>query len=115
MYPVYTPPLFQITENYVLCINMYADDTQVYLSFSIDKDVAVEKLEDCLKEIRAWMCNNHLKLNDTKTEFLLIGYKNYKKQVDSVAHVTIGESCVDLLNACSALGLEITVLFLTMS
>ena len=105
MYPVYTSPLFQIAEKYGLSIHMYADDTQVYLSFSIDdKDVALEKLEDCLKEIRAWMFNNHLKLNDTKTEFLVIGNKNYRKQLDSVAHVKIGESCVDPVNSAKNIG-----------
>ena len=45
------------------------------------------------------MFNNHLKLNDTKTEFLVIGNKNYRKPLDSVAHVKIGESCVDPVNS----------------
>ena len=61
---------------YGISIHMYADDTKIYLSFSIDdKDVVLEKLEDCLKEIRTWVFNNHSKLNDTKSEFLVIGNK----------------------------------------
>ena len=37
---------------------------------------AILKMEECLAEIRAWMCENLLKLNDSKTEFMVIGKTN---------------------------------------
>ena len=67
MYPVYTS-LFDIVEKYGFSIHMYADDTQVYLSFKVsEENVALEKLEGCISDFRNWMFGNHLKLNDTKT------------------------------------------------
>ena len=32
----------------------------------------VRNMEDCIRDIRFWMLNNDLKLNDDKTEFLII-------------------------------------------
>ena len=53
---------------------MYADDTQLYLKFKAQEyNWAILKMEECLVEIRAWMSENLLKLNDSKTEFMVIG------------------------------------------
>ena len=72
MYPMYTSPLFQIADNHGVLLHMYADDTQLYLSFSVnDSAQAMEKLQNCIADIRKWMRDSHL--NDTKTEFLVIG------------------------------------------
>ena len=54
---------------------MYADDTQIYVEFDLNKesyDTAKAKLEACIADIRVWMRNNKLKLNDDKTEFVVI-------------------------------------------
>ena len=47
-----------------------ANDTQLYLSFRPDSTSSQETLiaqEDCIADIRAWMVNHQLKLNDNKT------------------------------------------------
>ena len=58
-------------------VHCYADDTQVYISFcpndSLDQLNAAELLESCIDDIRAWMLHDDLKLNDEKTELLIIG------------------------------------------
>ena len=55
----------------------YADDTQLYLSFnpntSSSQSEVIKGMELCRKAIRAWMITDKLKLNDDKTEFLIIG------------------------------------------
>ncbi len=52
---------------------MYADDTQFYMSFNIEeKQAMLTKMEDYIAEVRQWMAENILKLNDTKIEFLAI-------------------------------------------
>ena len=54
-------------------------DSQVYISFSpndrAEQLAVVRNMEDCcIRDIRFWMLrNNDLKLNDGKTEFLIIG------------------------------------------
>ena len=56
-------------------IHSYADDTQLYMSFKPihDADQTIARIESCICEIREWMTENFLKLNDDKTEFILIG------------------------------------------
>ena len=57
----------------------YADDTGIYLAFNpnddSDQDAAIAAMEACLCDIRSWMINDKLMVNDTKTEFMLIGTK----------------------------------------
>ena len=52
--------------------HLYADDTQVYLSFKSTGDFLCErtKVEACLKDINSWMLSNNLKLNNGKTKLL---------------------------------------------
>ena len=60
-------------------IHCYADDSQLYLSFNPDngddQPLAVQAMENCLIDIRKWAKSNYLKLNDDKTEFVIIGTK----------------------------------------
>ncbi|KAF7246012.1 Macrophage mannose receptor 1 [Varanus komodoensis] len=53
--------------------HQYADDTQLYLSFSTNPGEAVAVLNQCLAEVMGWMRANKLKLNPDKMEVLLVG------------------------------------------
>ena len=39
-----------------------------------DEDELRHCVEECILNIRRWMRENHRKLNDLKTEFIIIGY-----------------------------------------
>ena len=50
---------------------MFADDTQLNHSDSVSNyDQMLLSLQDCVSEIKSWMSQNRLKLNDDKTEAL---------------------------------------------
>ena len=72
-------PLGDNVKKYGLCYHFYADDSQLYISILpksvVDEKVAFSRIESCVEEIRSWMDLNKLKLNDGKTEFLLLGRK----------------------------------------
>ncbi len=55
----------------------YADDTLLYLSFQPDSAMSeadvVNALQRSIKDIRTWMIVDKLKLNDEKTELIVIG------------------------------------------
>ena len=55
---------------------LYADDTQVYLNFNVtntnDQKMAQKKIEACVEEIRIWMIQHKLMMNDSQTEFIVI-------------------------------------------
>jgi len=74
---------------------MYADDTQLYLPFvHAEYQSAVVQMQNCLCEMRRWMENNHLKLNDSKTEYMVIGSKFLVNKIDSPLTIQIGEETV---------------------
>ena len=76
LYLLYTAPLADLFRHHNLQFHLYADDTQLYVSFSTNNDLelteAVERIELCLSDLDKWMSINKLKLNKEKTEFLFI-------------------------------------------
>ena len=93
-FTVYTSPVRDIILKYSLNYHVYADDTQLYITFKSSQEPAdscITTLEKCIQEIRSWMRQNFLKLNDEKTEFLLFGSRKQLSKV-SLPFITIGDS-----------------------
>ncbi|KAF7249404.1 5-hydroxytryptamine receptor 4, partial [Varanus komodoensis] len=70
-------PLGEVIRRCGLRNHQYADDTQLYLSFSTNPGEAVAVLNRCLAEVMGWMRANKLKLNLDKTEVLLVGRSGF--------------------------------------
>ena len=73
LFTIYTRSLLDVVQDYLPSVHCYADDTQLYVSFS--PAAAITAIERCIQVIRNWMHENKLLLNEAKTEFLLIGTK----------------------------------------
>ena len=77
MFVTYTLPVGDIIRKHNICFHVYADDTQLYVSFSPSipgaAQAALKRLEDCISELQNWMNSNKLKLNSDKTEFFIAG------------------------------------------
>ena len=72
---MFTTPLADIANNHGLDDHFYADDSQLYLSFKPkvhDTNDIVLRVELCVNEIKTWMIDNQLKLNDDKTELIVL-------------------------------------------
>ena len=86
LFTTYSRKLFEVIKNHLPEAHAYADDTQLYLSFSPDTATnqtdAVIAMERCMSDIRTWMLTDKLKLNDDKTEFMLIGTKQQLSKVN---------------------------------
>jgi hypothetical protein len=78
--------------------HFYADDTQLYLAFNPtvpgNEEKVVERVEACLKDVREWMLIHMLKLNDTKTEFLIIGTPQLCRTTNT-RQIQIGEAVIN--------------------
>ena len=76
LFTVYTSKLFDIVSKHLPSVHCYADDTQLYLAFSPDvqgeDEAALNAMRDCIHDLRNWMIEDRLMLNDDKTELMLI-------------------------------------------
>ena len=73
-FTIYTQPLGDIVHKHKMDYHLYADDTQLYLTFDSFKpeetSSALSSMEHCITDIKEWVLQNKLKLNGPKTEFL---------------------------------------------
>ena len=83
LFSLYTNPISSIIQSHSsINYHFYADDTQLYISLSpATFSHCVQKLKNCLNDIQNFMFTNKLKLSPDKTEFILIGSKNNRKQL----------------------------------
>ena len=73
LFILYTTPLTHLIDTYSIRHEMYADDTQlVHSDTPPNYDNLVQSLQDSVTEVKNWMAENKLKLNDDKTEALRI-------------------------------------------
>ena len=95
LYSMYASELFNVIKGHLPIAHCYADDTQLYLSFSTREDnrevEAVRKMELCVAEIRNWMSKDKLLMNDDKTEFLIIGTRQQLNKVN-ISKISIGST-----------------------
>ena len=69
-----------------------ADDTQLYLSFKCHNPaITLSKLNNCISDIRVWMIKNKLKINDSKTEFIVFRSPQAKQDLSCLS-VSVGDS-----------------------
>ena len=76
LYVLYTSPVADIMTKHNLVYHLYADDTQLYVSFKLGSDDLLSSakfsIEMSVQEINNWMILNGRKLNEEKTELLLL-------------------------------------------
>ena len=86
-------PLEHLCMKHRLLFHSHADDQQLYICFKpaipLAKEECIIQIHVCIEEIRSWMKINLLKLNDSKTEFLLIGTKHQVYLTGEIAIKTV--------------------------
>ena len=101
LFSAYASKLFEIIKLYLPNAHTFADDTQLYLYFnpdnSLDEAEAVHAMEQCIGAIRAWMQADKLKLNENKTEVMLIGTRQQLSRVN-LGTLTVGDTTVATVN-----------------
>ena len=112
--------IFLILTSHNVHFHGYADDTQLYVTFKPDgvasklrtkkqrkkqetEKSALCKLERCIEAIRNWMAINWLKLNDDKTEFIVLGSNPNLSKIKTHS-ITVGEHQIRRSNQVRNIG-----------
>ena len=89
---LYLLPLGAILRKHDIGYHIYADDTQLYISFKSKKPLdSLEKLNSCISDITVWMIKHKLKINDAKTEFIIFRSPLLRTDLSSVS-ISVGDS-----------------------
>ena len=92
---IYMLPIGSIMRHHDIYFHMYADDTQLYVSFDLSNPtVALDRMNLCISDLRIWMIRNKLKINDSKTEFLIITSSFLKQSFDDLKIIFRGSNIV---------------------
>ena len=84
--------------------HLTADDIQIYLSIK-DVTEAISSIQSCTAQIKDWRTVNKLRLNDSKTEVLLLG-PNVQRNRLFLDSLMVGDSeiCVPITGSIRNLG-----------
>ena len=73
LFIMYTQPLHTLIQQHSIKDQSFADDTQIYKSCKpIESEKTLQTMQSCITQVKSWMTDHKLKLNDDKTEALLI-------------------------------------------
>jgi len=107
LFVIFASKLFSVLEHHLPDAHAYADDTQLYISFkpdsSAEQSKALTALKNCIDDIKRWMPVDKLKLNDDKTEFIIIGTRQQLKKV-TLNTLCVGNTQVTSLSQAKDLG-----------
>ena len=61
--------------------HQYADDTQ------LEHTRAFERMKECVREVKIWLCDNGLVLNENKSEAIIMQSPNVDRELRTFIHV----------------------------
>ena len=107
LFVLYSSKLFKIIERHLPDVHTYADETQLYISFNADsraeQSAALSAMQNCTADIRKWMLQDRVRLNDDKTEFIIIGKRQQLAKVN-IDSMQVGESSITPASRVKNLG-----------
>jgi hypothetical protein len=84
LFNIYIRSIYGCVKNLGFDISGYADDHQVCKSFGTISQgmVLIYELDRCFQEIKRWMSQYYLQLNDRKAQIIVFGSTNVLKEIE---------------------------------
>ena len=108
LFIIYASDMFSVIDNHLLDSRGYADDTQLYRSLNPnsadDQAQGFQEMDKCISDLHDWMTSSKLKMNDDKTECMLIGTRQQLTKL-SINHISVGDTTVTTSQTVRNLGM----------
>ena len=105
---MYIKPLSAIIDSHSIIHRSFADDLQSYMSAPPDRiSELLHSMQSCISDVKAWATANMHKLNDDKTELMLVTSKRTKHLHNLPTSVTIGNAQIPFKQSVKNLGLTL--------
>ena len=92
-----------LLEDHGVRFQLFADDTQFYLSLGNVEDTE-RKINNVMIDVKRWMNSKQLKLNDSKTECLIVGKKHDLRRL-VIANLRVLENEFEVMSPIENLGI----------
>ena len=113
LFTMYTKPLSAIIDSHSIIHHSFADDLQLQMSAPPDRiSELLHSMQSCISDVKAWATANMLKLNDSKTELMLVTSMRSKHLHNLPTSVTIGNAQIPFKQSVKNLVLHWTVILL---
>ena len=97
LFTMYTKPLSAIIDSHSIIHHSFADDLQLQMCAPPDRiSELLHSMQSCISDVKAWATANMLKLNDSKTELMLVTSKRSKHLHNLPTSITIGNALIPL-------------------
>ena len=105
LFSMYVRPLSAIIDSHSSIHHSFADDLQLQMSADPDGiSELLHSMQSCISDVKAWATANMLKLNDSKTELMLVTSKRSKHLHNLPTSITIRNAQIPFKQPVKNLG-----------
>ena len=104
-FTMYIKPMSAIIDSHSIIHHSFADDLQLQMSALPDRiSKLLHSIQSCIGDVKAWATANMLKLNDNKTELMLVSSKRAMHLHNRPTSITIGNAKIPFKQSVKNLG-----------
>ena len=105
LFTMYIKPLAAIIDTHSIMNHSFADDFQLKMSAPPDRiSELLHSMQSCICDVKAWATANMLKLNDNKTELILVTSKSTKHLHSLPTSITMDNAQIPFKHSVKNLG-----------
>jgi hypothetical protein len=105
LFVLYTKPLTSIIQNHSVTPHSYADDSQLQKR-ALPNEIPqlITSMQECISDVKTWMTLNSLKLNDDKTEVMLVSSLQMSSRFTVPDSMSVGDATIPFSKTVKNLG-----------
>ena len=106
LFTMYTKPLSAVIDSHSIIHHSFADDLQLQMSAPPDRIYEIlHSMQSCIDDVNAWQTAISLKLNDNKTELMLVSSKRSKHLHNLPTSFSIGNAQIPFKQSVKNFGI----------